>query len=77
MSIDTSSLPPCSRASRRKSPADISASPRARRWAFKAVRRNWTLETPGISTGYWKPRNRPAAARSSGRQFEEIAPRRR
>ena len=30
----------------------------------EAVRRNWTLETPGISTGYWKPRNSPARARA-------------
>ena len=37
MSIDTPSASPCSRVSRRKSPAEISASPRARRWALSAV----------------------------------------
>ena len=59
ISMSKPSAPACSRASRRKSPAESSASPRARRWALSAVRRNWTLETPGISTGYWKPRNMP------------------
>ena len=59
MSMSRPSASACSRARRRKSPAESSASPRARRWALSAVRRNWTLETPGISTGYWKPRNRP------------------
>ncbi len=48
------------------SPAPISASPRARRWAFMAWRRKYMLATPGISTGYCMARNTPAAARSSG-----------
>ena len=30
------------------------------------------LATPGISTGYWKPRNTPARARSSGVEFEQV-----
>ena len=46
--------------------ASISDSPRPLRMAFSAVRRNIALPTPGSSTGYWKARNRPAAARSSG-----------
>ena len=50
----------------RNSGAEISGSPRALRWAFIAVRRKVMLPTPGISTGYWKARNRPCAARSSG-----------
>jgi hypothetical protein len=41
-------------------------SPRARRLALRAARRNCALATPGISMGYWKARNRPARARSSG-----------
>ena len=31
-----------------------------------AVLRNVIVPTPGISTGYWKARNTPATARSSG-----------
>ena len=30
--------------------------------------------TPGISTGYWKARNTPAAARSSGLSPSRSAP---
>ena len=36
------------------------------RFALIAVRRKFATETPGIETGYWKARNRPAFARSSG-----------
>ena len=45
---------------------DSSASPRALRTAFTAVRRKVMVATPGISIGYWKARNTPAAARSNG-----------
>src|SRR3954464_237714 len=31
-----------------------------------AMRRKLAIETPGIATGYWKARKRPACARSSG-----------
>src|SRR3954453_23912323 len=31
-----------------------------------AMRRKFAIETPGIETGYWKARKRPACARSSG-----------
>ena len=30
------------------------------------------LATPGISTGYWKARNTPAAARSSGSMRQQV-----
>ena len=36
------------------------------RWACFAVRRKLAMETPGISTGYWKARKIPALERSSG-----------
>ena len=50
----------------RIAPPDSGFSSRVPRCAFSASRRNWTLLTPGISTGYWKPRNSPAAARALG-----------
>src|SRR3954447_10114100 len=31
-----------------------------------AMRRKFAIDTPGIDTGYWNARNRPACARSSG-----------
>src|SRR3954452_1670130 len=31
-----------------------------------AMRRKFAIDTPGMATGYWKARNRPAWARSSG-----------
>src|SRR4051794_21632486 len=31
-----------------------------------AMRRKLAIDTPGMATGYWKARNRPACARSSG-----------
>ena len=49
-----------------KSGVVSSASPRALRWAFSAAFRKVIVATPGISSGYWKARNTPAAARSSG-----------
>ena len=55
-----------SRTKRRKSGVDSSACPRALRTAFTAVRRKVMVATPGISIGYWKARNTPAAARSNG-----------
>ena len=36
------------------------------RLALIAMRRKFATETPGIETGYWKARNRPALARSWG-----------
>ncbi len=51
-----------------------SASPRALRWALSAVRRNVMVATPGISIGYWKARNRPLAARSSGSISSTFSP---
>ena len=34
--------------------------------ALTAMRRKLATDTPGIVAGYWKARNRPARARSSG-----------
>lgn len=50
----------------RNSGVDNSRSSRALRWAFSAARRKFIVVTPGISTGYWKARSTPLAARSSG-----------
>ena len=61
-------------ASERKSIASSSSSPRARRMAFSAVRRKYRFPTPGISTGYWKPRKTPAAARASGASARRSLP---
>ena len=49
----------------RNSIASSGSSPRCSRIAFTAALRNSALATPGISTGYWNARNRPARARSS------------
>ena len=63
-----------SRASFRKSGAVISASPRALRWAFSAVRMKVSAGTPGISSGYWNDRKTPRAARSSGASASRSSP---
>ena len=42
-----------------------SSSPSASRDCI-AVRRKFAIDTPGISTGYWNARKRPARARSCG-----------
>ena len=36
------------------------------RCSFTAARIKFTILTPGISTGYWKDKNRPSWLRSSG-----------
>ena len=36
------------------------------RLALIAMRRKFATDTPGIDTGYWNARNRPALARSCG-----------
>jgi len=41
----------------RKFGAETSSSPRARLWAFSAVRTKVRAGTPGISIGYWNDRN--------------------
>ena len=66
ISASMSSVFALSRTSFRNSAAFSSASPRAFRCAFSAVRRKVRFPTPGISTGYWNARNSPSAARSSG-----------
>ncbi len=72
MSMSILSSAAFSLASLRNSPPDSGSSPRAVRWALSASRRNWTLETPGISTGYWKPRNRPDRGAFVRFEFEQI-----
>ncbi len=62
----TPSLSAAARTVFMKSGVDIAACPRASRWALSAVFRNVMVATPGTSTGYWKARKSPAAARSSG-----------
>ncbi len=52
----------------------ISASPRALRWAFIAVRMKVRAGTPGISSGYWNDRNSPLAARSSAASDSRSSP---
>jgi hypothetical protein len=47
------------------------------RLALSAVRRKLAIETPGISTGYWKARKIPAWARSSGSMSSTLSPRKR
>src|SRR5438094_176191 len=40
-----------------------------------AMRRKFATDTPGMATGYWKARNRPACARSSGSASVMSSPR--
>ncbi len=76
--LSISSVMPSSRISTRaclrNCMASSSASPRALRTAFSAVRRKVALPTPGSSTGAWKARKRPATARSSGSIASRSAP---
>ena len=72
ISCSMPSLPATSRTRLRNSGVDSSASPRFLRCALSAVRRNVMVATPGISSGYWKARNRPLAARSSGARLEHV-----
>ena len=57
---------------RMKSGVESSPSPRARRWALSVALRKVMVPTPGISSGYWKARNTPEAARSSGLNLEDV-----
>ena len=66
-----------SRASLRNSPAESSASPARPALGVERVAQELDVGDAGISTGYWKPRNSPAAARSSRLQREQVARRRR
>src|SRR4029450_4601250 len=63
-----------SRTNLRKLGVESSASPRAFRTAFTAVRRKVMVATPGISIGYWKARNTPDAARSDGSMASKSSP---
>ncbi len=60
--------------SERKSTASSSGCPARRRFALSAARRKVALDTPGISTGYWKPRKTPAHERSSGERGSRSVP---
>ncbi len=60
-----------------KARASWGVSPRAVRTAFTASFRKVVLATPGISTGYWKARNSPLAARSSGSSARMSSPSKR
>ncbi len=66
------SSPAFSRMSFRNAGAATSTSPRAFFCAFKAVRRNVSAGTPGISIGYWNDRKTPLAARSLGRERQQV-----
>ena len=58
----------------RKAGAETSSSPRARFWAFSAVRTKVRAGTPGISIGYWNDRKTPLAARSAGSRPSRSSP---
>jgi hypothetical protein len=62
------------RTSLSRSGVESSASPRALRTAFTAARRKVMVATPGISIGYWKARNTPAAERSLGLMASRSCP---
>ncbi len=71
-SILTSFIFSCARP--RKSIASSGSSPRALRSELRAVRRKYMFATPGISTGYWKARKTPFAARFSGVSASRSSP---
>ena len=56
----------------RNSGVDSSASPRFLRCALSAVRRKVMVATPGISSGYWKARNRPRGGALVGLHVEQV-----
>src|ERR1700680_2769771 len=58
----------------RNSYASTSGSPAALRFALRAAFNRYTLLTPGISTGYRKPRNNPNLARSSAGRASRSRP---
>ena len=64
MSWDTPSLSAAARTRLMKSGVVSSSSPRCLRWAFMQALRKVMVVTPGISSGYWKARKMPLAARS-------------
>ena len=55
-----------------KSGVVSSASPRALRCALSAALRKVIVATPGISSGYWKARNRPARGALVGLHLEQV-----
>ncbi len=63
-----------SRIRARKSVTESGSSPRCSRTELSAVRRNWCVETPGSSIGYWNARKSPSRARSSGASSRRSAP---
>ena len=69
-SIFTSSMRSCTRS--QKSIASTDGSPRYLRTALTAAFRKYRLATPGISTGYWKARNRPSQARDLRGHLQQI-----
>ena len=69
-SISSFRRPRCTRFM--KSGVDSSASPRALRCALSAAFRKVMVATPGISSGYWKARKTPAAARCVGLHLEQV-----
>ncbi len=66
------SLPDISRTFLMNSGVESSASPRFLRWALSAVRRNVMVATPGISSGYWKARNKPGGGALVRRHVEDV-----
>ena len=67
--------PPASSRTRLRNSGVVSSfCPRFLRTALSAVRRNVMVATPGISIGYWKARNTPLAARSSGAMASRSSP---
>ncbi len=63
-----------SRTMRRNCAASSGASPRYLRISLTAVFKKLMVVTPGISTGYWKARKMPSAARSSGARSSKSLP---
>ena len=63
-----------SRIRARNSRAESGSLPSYSRFALIAVRMKLVILTPGISTGYWKLRNTPARARTSGSIASRFSP---
>ena len=73
LSVDPDQLRLARARASRNSTASISGlAARACARALSAVRRKYMLPTPGISTGYWKARNTPAARPLLRRHREQV-----
>ena len=72
--LSNSTIARFSRISFRNSVAETGGRPLYFRCSLTAARMKFTILTPGISTGYWKLKNKPSRLRSSGDNSNRFFP---